>query len=222
MAEVTKPTQKFVQIREIKDGIIYLNGGGLRKLLIVSGINFELKSEAEQGMILAGFQKFLNSLDFPVQLFIHSRKVNIDKYLGTMEEKKQTEKNELIKVQIDEYINFIRGFVEQNAIISKIFFVAVPYDPVKIGTQASGLLGGLFGRSKSKEAQQEATVKIEENLEQLGHRSQQVMEGLGQIGLRAVPLEDEELIELFYNLYNPQLQDKKVAGISEEMNGKNQ
>jgi hypothetical protein len=215
MAEVTKPTQKFVQIREIRDGVAYLNGGGLRKLLIVSGINFELKSEAEQGMILAGFQKFLNSLDFPVQFFIHSRKVNIDKYLETMGEKKQAEKNELIKVQIDEYINFIRGFVEQNAIISKIFFVAIPYDPVNISAQASGLFG-LFGKSKSKEAQQQAAVKIEENLEQLSHRSQQVMEGLGQIGLRAVPLEDEELVELFYNLYNPQLQDKKVAGISEE------
>ncbi len=215
MAEVTKPTQKFVQIREIRDGVAYLNGGGLRKLLIVSGINFELKSEAEQGMILAGFQKFLNSLDFPVQFFIHSRKVNIDKYLENMGDKKQTEKNELIKVQIDEYINFIRGFVEQNAIISKIFFVAIPYDPVNIGGQASGFLG-LFGGSKSKEAGQQAAAKIEENLEQLSHRSQQVIEGLGQIGLRAVPLEDEELIELFYNLYNPQLQDKKVAGISEE------
>jgi hypothetical protein len=221
MAEVTKPTQKFVQIREIRDGVVYLNGGGLRKLLIVSGINFELKSEAEQGMILAGFQKFLNSLDFPVQFFIHSRKVNIDKYLETMGEKKQTEKNELIKVQIDEYINFIRGFVEQNAIISKIFFVTIPYDPVKIGAQASGLLG-LFRKSPSKEVQQEAAVKIEENLEQLSHRSQQAMEGLGQIGLRAVPLEDEELIELFYNLYNPQLQDKKVAGISEETAKNNQ
>lgn len=215
MAEVTKPTQKFVQVKEIRDGIVYLNDGGLRRLLIVSGINFELKSETEQGIILGGFQNFLNALDFPVQFFIHSRKVNIEGYLKGMEARKTEEKNELLKIQIEEYVNFIRTFVEQNAIIDKLFFVVVPYSPVRLTAEAGGFLG-FFKRAKPEEKQKEGAVRTEENLEQLQHRSEQVITGLGQIGLRAVPLEDEELVELFYNLYNPQLQDKQMAGASEE------
>lgn len=89
MAEVTTPTQKFVEIKEIRDGVVYLKNGKLRKILIVSGINFDLKSETEQTLILNSFQNFLNSLDFSVQFFIHSRRVNIENYLDLMEKEKK-------------------------------------------------------------------------------------------------------------------------------------
>ncbi len=179
-------------------------------MLIVSGINFELKSETEQNLILGGFQNFLNALDFSVQFFIHSRKVNVDGYLAKMGERKTEESNELLKIQIDEYINFIRSFVDQNAIISKTFFAVVPYDPAGLPTATKGFLG-LFKKSAPTT---EKNLTEKDNLEQLQHRVEQVTEGLNQIGLRAAPLGNEETTELFYNLYNPQLVDKKTLNIA--------
>ncbi|MGC9611180.1 MAG: hypothetical protein ABSE68_03130 [Minisyncoccia bacterium] len=212
MADAPQPSQQFVPIKEIKNGVIYLKNGSLRQILIVSGINFELKSEAEQNLILSGFQNFLNALDFAVQFFIHSRKVNVDNYLAKMDERRKEEKNDLLKIQIEEYASFIRNFVDQNAIISKSFFVVVPYDPIIVPGGASGIFS-LFKKSPVAEEKKQTE---NENLEQLKHRSDQVMDGLSQIGLRATPLGNEETTELFYNLYNPQLVEKKVLNIAKE------
>ncbi len=209
MAEPTQASQQFVKIKEIRDGILYMKGGGLRQVLMVSGINFELKSEGEQATILGTFQKFLNSLDFGVQFFIHSRKTNIEKYLANMEECKKGETNELLRVQIEEYINFIRTFVEENAIINKSFFIVVPYDPVSLTAGKGGFLDGLFGKKSSISKEQQKQATDAENVAQLKERATQVIEGLAVMDLRTVPLEDEDLVELFYNLYNPKLVDKK-------------
>lgn len=215
MAEqVTAPTQKFVEVKEIRDGVIYLKNNKLRKVLIVSGINFDLKSETEQNLILASFQNFLNALDFSVQFFIHSRKINIENYLKLMETRKSEETNELLKVQIEEYIQFIKNFVEENAIISKTFFAVVPYDPVVLPAQTGGLLG-IFQKSAGSPAE-DKKMSDQKNLEQLNQRVDQVINGLAEIGLRAVPLDDEALTELFYNLYNPQLTEKKDLEIAKK------
>jgi type IV secretory pathway VirB4 component len=212
MAEISQPSQQFVPLREIRDGIVFLKNGSLRRILMVSGINFELKSEAEQGTILGGFQNFLNALDFSVQFFIHSRKVNVDGYLEKMGQLQKNEPNELLKIQIEEYANFIRNFVDQNAIISKTFFVIVPYDPPNVPEAAKGFLG-LFKKSATPT---QKTASENENLEQLGHRVEQVIGGLNQVGLRAIPMENEEATELFYNLYNPQLTEKKTLGAARQ------
>jgi type IV secretory pathway VirB4 component len=213
MAEPTLPTQKLVEIKEIKNGVVFLKTGGLRQILIVSGINFDLKSEAEQILILNTFQNFLNTLDFSTQFFIHSRKVNIKPYLEKMRERQEKEKNELLKIQIEEYSNFIRDFVEQNAIISKTFFVVVPYESSGIVSQTKGFLGLFGGKPKTDEKKEN---RLEESLEQLSHRVNQVIDGLEQIGLRTAILNDEELIELFYNLYNPQLIEKKGMEVAKQ------
>src|SRR3989344_708157 len=216
MPEPTKPSQQFVEIKEIKNDVVYLKSGGLRKILIVSGVNFDLKSENEQTLILNGFRNFLNTLDFSVQLFIHSRKTNIDLYLEKIAARKQEEENELLKIQIEEYIQFIRSFVEQNAIISKTFFVIVPYDPVALPSQTKGILS-LFKKTKpSPQKIEEEAKKTQQSLEQLNHRVDQVTHGLEQVGLRTTPLNDEELIELFYNLYNPQLIEKRGMEIAKK------
>jgi len=216
MPEPTKPSQQFVEIKEIKNDVVYLKSGGLRKILIVSGVNFDLKSETEQTLILNGFQNFLNTLDFSIQLFIHSRKTNIDLYLEKIAARKQEEENELLKIQIEEYIQFIRSFVEQNAIISKTFFVIVPYDPVALPSQTKGILS-LFKKTKpSPQKIEEEAKKTQQSLEQLNHRVDQVTHGLEQVGLRTTPLNDEELIELFYNLYNPQLIEKRGMEIAKK------
>jgi len=215
MAEVSLPTQKFVEVQSIKDGVVHLKDGGLRKVLIVNGVNFDLKSEEEQNLILSSFQNFLNTLDFSVQFFIHSRKVNIANYLEFLKTRKTEETNELLRIQIEEYAEFIRSFVEENPIINKTFFVVVPYDPIKITTQAKGVLGFLK-KTPKKDISAAADEKERENIEQLGRRVDQIASGLEQIGLRATALETEELTELYYNLYNPQLIEKKDLEITKK------
>ena len=213
MPEISKPSQQFVQIKEIKNGVVYLKGSGMRKILIVSGINFDLKSEAEQNLILNSFQNFLNTIDFTVQFFIHSRKANIGAYIERIRRRVEEEKNELLKIQIQEYANFVHSFVEENAIINKEFFVVVPYHPVAVAQVGGGIMDIFFKKSAGA-AQKNKEEAEREAMEQLDHRVEQVISGLEQIGLRAVLLEDEELIELFYNLYNPQFLEKKGMEIT--------
>ena len=212
MPQTTPPTQKFVEIKTIKNGVVYLKNGGLRQILMVSGVNFDLKSEAEQGLILNSFQGFLNTLNFSIQFFIHSRKVNISEYLEKMETRRNEETNELLKIQIEEYTKFIKSFIDQNAIINKTFFTVVPYEPGGITKQAGGILSFFKGTPKTNQEEK----NNQENLEQLKRRVDQVSGGLEQIGLRVAPLEDAELVELFYNLYNPQLVEKRGMEINKK------
>lgn len=213
MAEQTQASQQFVAVERIADGVVYLKHGGLRRIVMVNGVNFDLKSEEEQNLILNGFQNFLNTLDFSTQFFIHSRKVNIDRYLAKMGERKEQEENELMKIQIDEYINFIKTFVEQNDIIAKTFFVVVPYDVSTTMEDAKGMLG-IFSKKKKDDGSERRNV--EEHIQQLNQRVDDVIAGLEQMELRGAALEDEELTELFYNLYNPELVEKKELAIARE------
>lgn len=209
--EPTAPTQQLVDIKEIRDGVLHLKSGGLRRILIVSGINFDLKSEAEQGLILGSFQNFLNTLDFSVQFFIHSRKVNVDAYLASMRARMEEEPSDLLKIQIGEYVEFIRTFVEENAIISKTFFTVVPYESA-MPTGKMGGLASLFKKPSTPSSHAGDSGNMQEGLSQLERRTNQVMDGLAQIGLRAAPLENDAVVELFYNLYNPELvEGKKVV-----------
>ncbi len=215
MAQNQTPTQTLVEVKKIDNGVVYLKNGGLVQIIMVGGTNFDLKSEDEQNAIIATFQKFLNSLDFRTQFFIHSRKVNIQKYLDNMRERKKNEENELLKIQIDEYINFIKSFVEQNAIISKNFFVVVPYDSTPDASSAATGLMGFFKKTPTAAQKAETGALDRENLEQLRNRAEGVISGLEQMGLKAVPMEDDELTELFYNLYNPQLVEKKGLNLAQ-------
>ncbi len=199
--------QDFVQIKDIKEGVVLLKNGGLRKVIMVDGLNFDLKSEDEQSVITFAYQNFLNSLDFPIQINIHSRKLNIEDYLKRLDERQAKEENELLKTQIGEYREFIRSFIESNAVMTKNFFVVVPYDPVSLPSVDSSLLPKfLGGGSPSVVAPEEILPR---NREQLHQRAEQVISGLRQVGLRAVGLEDPELLELFYNFYNPTTIEKR-------------
>ena len=218
----TQSTQQFVDIQEIRKGAVILKNGGLRKVLMVGGINFALKSEEEQNIIAFAYQGFLNALDFSVQFVIHSRKMNIADYLAKLAEYQTQETNELLKNQIAEYIEFIRSFVEMNEVMAKNFFAVVPYDSVQLSKKGRGLLDtaknliGSLGILKKPAAPQGETQNIEEQIQQLERRTEIVINGLSQIGLRVVPLNDEELIELFYNLYNPREIEKKELKIARE------
>lgn len=211
-APQTPSTQQILEIQEIKDDIVFLRGGGLRAVIMVSGVNIELKSEEEQNVILYAFQNFLNALDYSLQLVVHSRKLNIDGYLVSLEERERQEKNDLLKTQITEYREFVKSFVEMNAIMSKTFYAVVPYEAPVIGIQKKK--GGLFSFGKKKSspaAQQEEQQNFAAHIAQLEQRVEQVNEGLRRAGLRTARLTTEELIELFYNLYNPGEKERSLA-----------
>jgi len=206
--------KKLIDIEEIKSNTLILKDGSLRQVLIVGGINFFLKSEEEQKIILSAYQNFLNSLEFPIQIVIHSRKINIQKYINNLIEIKNKENSHLLQNQIEEYIEFISGFVKQNAIMSKNFFVIVPFSPINI--KIKDALTNKIPFFFTKKNQSENTQKDEdfnENLNQINQRTAQIIDGLASIGLDAVVLNDEQLIELFYNYYNPETIEKESLNL---------
>ncbi len=212
------PTQQFIGIESIEDGVIKLKSGAMRRILLVAGTNFALKSEEEQGIITYSFQGFLNSINFSIQFFVHSRKLNIEDYLEKMAERETQEENQLLKNQITEYREFIKSFVSQNAIMQKSFFAIVPYDPLNLPKAGLDIADKMLGWFKSKNTDEEEnkSESANEAMEQLNQRVDQVVNGLNQVGLRAVPLNTDELLELFYNLYNPTTTEKRGMDIKTE------
>src|SRR3989344_4160607 len=150
MPSTSAKTQQIVALKDIKNGVVVLKNGSLRKVVFVEGINFDLKSEEEQQLIINTYQSFLNALDFSVQINLHSRKLNAEEYLGNLEKKRDAEANDLLKTQLGEYIEFIKSFVGENAIMAKSFFVVIPYDPVSVPGvgQAKPFFGKILRRKK--------------------------------------------------------------------------
>ena len=187
------PTQSFVPVREVRNGVIILKNDGYRGVLMCSSLNFSLKSEDEQRAIVGGFQSFLNTLDFTVQIVVHSRKMDIRPYLGLLEERVAQQQSELMRIQVREYIQFIKGFMDTVDVMTKLFYVVVPYAPAI----ASGVVNSLpFGKKK------EANDVFEEDRVQLQQRMALVEAGLEASGIRAVSLGTEEVIELLYRSFN--------------------
>lgn len=211
-----KATQEFVAIKKIRDGVAVLKDGSLCIVLMASTLNFALKSEDEQNATIMQFQNFLNSLDFPIQFFIESRKLNINPYLISLEKAGREQPNELLKIQIREYIEFIKNFVKSTNIVTKTFYVIASYKPSMFGTK-KGLLEDLFG-AKNNVKGHEIEKGFEEARLQLQQRADVISQGLVRAGIRMVPLGTEELIELFYKLFNPGELERDVAGqVKEEM-----
>lgn len=192
----SKPTQDFVPVEEVRNGVVILKNGGYRGIMMCSSLNFALKSEDEQRAIIGGFQNFLNTLDFSVQIVVHSRKTDIRPYLNLLQERMDRQTSELMRIQLREYIAFIRNFIEGSDIMTKTFYVVVPFTPVTVA-QAAGLP---FGRHTAGGS--EADRSFEETRIQLEQRMALVAGGLAQSGLRAVPLGTEEIIELLYRSFN--------------------
>lgn len=201
LVQNSKSTQDFVPIKEIKNGVAILKDGGLRSIVMVSSINFGLKSADEKMAIISAFLNFLNAIDFSIQIFIQSRRLNINPYLRTLEERMAVQTNELLKVQIKEYIEFIKFFTENHNVMTKSFFIVVAYDPAIIqASSQSGWISRILGKSDKKRVD---VGLFEENLEQLNQRINVVRGGLNRIGLRSEVLGTEELIELYFKLFNP-------------------
>ena len=192
-------TQSFLEIDLIREVLLVLKNRSLRAVMMVSSLNFALKSDEEQSSIISAFQSFLNSLDFSCQIVIQSRKLNITGYLDKIKELEAKQENELLRIQTSEYHDFIQGLVSGGTIMSKSFFVVIPFNileakvvvsPIKLfksSTNPSPLTEDEFQRCKS----------------QLWQRMEFVALGLRRCGLQAIPLTTPELIELFWSLHHP-------------------
>ncbi len=203
----SKATQEFVPIREVRDGIAMLKDGSMRAIVLASSLNFSLKSDDERNAILLQFQDFLNSLDFPIEISIQSRRLDIRPYIALLEGRYKEQVNDLMKIQTREYIEFINKFTETTSIMTKSFFVVVPYDPaiLNVGSPVSFL-----SRKSASEASAQKETTFEENRTQLEERVSVVEQGLVRCGIRVIRLGSEEVIELFYKIFNPGETEKPI------------
>lgn len=193
-------TQQFLEIDQVREGVVVLKNKSLRGVIMVSSLNFALKSEEEQNAIIYQFQDFLNSLDFSLEIVVQSRKLNITGYLDKLKELAKTQENELLRIQIVEYQKFIKDLIAGGAIMSKNFFVVIPFFLIELpGMEAAK---GLF-----KKGGGERTI-TEEHFQraktQLWQRMEFVALGLRRCGLQCIPLNTTELIELFWSQYHPE------------------
>ncbi len=194
--------QKFVEIKEIRDGVAISKDNSLKSICICSSINFDLLSIDEQEAVTSRFQEFLNSLDFPLQIVIASRHFNIENYLNQIRELEKKQTNELLRIKTSEYINFVQSFVEFANIMTKSFYTVVPFRIVE--TRQESFTGAFktILRSKKKVKAKFEMEKFKQYKTQLDQRVSLVNQGLQGLGIKAVPLNDEQLTELYYEFYN--------------------
>lgn len=203
-------TQDFLDIVEIKENTVIMRDGSLRSVLLVSSINFALKSEDEQNAIISSYISFLNNIDFPLQIVIQSRELNIDSYIAKLGQKEKEQTNELLKTQIGEYIRYIGELILLGKIMSKHFYVIVPYNAV------SDKQRGFFS-SLTDAFRPTFLLKMRDNIfferrQRLSLRAGEIIGGLSSMGLNAVELDTQSLIELFYNTYNPTTSSNEKMG----------
>lgn len=205
MALNAKATQEFVPIKEVRDGIIALKNGDLRAIVLANSTNLSLKSSEEQKATILQFQSFLNTLDFSIQISVQSRKLDIRPYLLLLENRMKVQNEPLLKLQTKEYIEFIKNFTETVSIMTKSFFVVVPYTHTVLKSD-SGVFGKIFGIFSKKNEQEARTAKqedFEEKRSQLEERVGVIQQGLARCGIKSAQLGTEEVVEVFYKVFNP-------------------
>jgi type IV secretory pathway VirB4 component len=195
-----KATQDFVSVRDIKDNVVIEKDGQMLMILLASSINFALKSTDEQKAVLMQFQNFLNTIDFSLQIYVQSRRLDIEPYLSVLAGLENKQDNDLMRIQLREYVEFIRTFTSKIDVMSKNFFVVVPYTPSVVNITKG--LTNLFTPGQ-KNAALPDDMRFEEHRIQLEQRVGVVTEGLARVGVRTVTLETDDLVELFYHIYNP-------------------
>jgi hypothetical protein len=192
-------TQSFLDIAEIKQGTIILKDGSLRAVVVVSATNFSLKSGEEQNALIGAYQSFLNSLEFPIQVLMQSRKLDINGYLEKMRGVLQEQTNELLRLQTQEYIEYISKLIEFASIMNKTFYVIVPFSVDAVNVGFLGRLSSMFNPAGNIKLQKE---DFEKHRDALMQRVEQVSTELSGMGLHTLILNTEELVELMYNSYN--------------------
>ena len=207
-------TQKYLDIAEIKDDTVVLRDGSVKSVLLVSSINFALKGDDEQNAIIQSYVSFLNSLDFPLQIVIQSRNLNIDSYLDKLRKLEKDQSNEQLRLQIVNYTDFLIELLSLGQIMTKKFYVVVPFSGIKQDKKKFiGMLMDAFSPARSISLSKK---KFDHYKEGLLKRVDVVSSGLSSMGLMAMPLDTQSLIELFYNSYNPETaESQKMVDVNQ-------
>jgi hypothetical protein len=202
-----QPTQRYLDIAEIREDTVVMKDGTLRAVIMVSSINFALKSEDEQQAIIQGYMQFLNGLEHPLQVVVQSRKMNADGYLATLRQQEETIHNELLKTQIRDYTSFIKELVDLGQIMQKRFFVVVPYDPAEGSEKGKGFMSKLSSAFSPAKIIKLNEKRFQERRYSLMQRVSTVAGGMTSMGLQVALLDTQGLIELYYSSYNPDVYD---------------
>lgn len=196
----TKTTQSFLKLSEIKSDTVVMDDGTLRAIVAVSSTNFDLKSQDEQNSIIYNYQRFLNSIEFPIQIVMQSRKMEIGNYTEKLKHLAERQTNELLKVQTTEYAEFINRLIENASIMNKNFYIIVPLGQSILPTPG-GFFSKIFGNAKAKQTA-ERIENFEKAKQDLDNRVTSVISNLSGIGVRGIRLKTEEIIQVYYNSYN--------------------
>jgi len=200
--KITTGTQNYLDIAEFREDTIIMRDGTLRAVLLASSINFALKSEEEQNAIISAYVGFLNNLDFPLQIVIQSRELNIDGYLNTLKQKEKEQTNELLKMQTAEYLEYVAELISLGKIMNKKFYVIISYNPSS--DKQKGFFSRLLDSLKPAMIIKMKEERFLRRKVELNRRLENVMGGLASMGINSAPLDTQSLIELFYNTYNPE------------------
>ena len=212
MANTAQATQKFVPVREVRDGIAILRDGSMKAVLMTSSANFALKSQDEQIAILAQFQAFLNTLDFSLQIYVQSRRLNIKPYIELLATREEGQDNDLMRVQLREYMGFIEKFTKEVDIMTKSFFVVISYSPATIDVKKGiGNIGKFIKKEKRESKEELDLAHFQEYRSQIEQRIASVEQGLNRVGVRTIALGTDEVVDLFYHLFNP-TETNKASG----------
>lgn len=219
----TTSTQRFLPIGEIKEGFIVLKNGGMRAILQTSSVNFNLKSEDEQNALISSYQSFLNTLEFPIQILVRSKKLDVDKYIHTIDNLAHKQANPLLQKQTIAYSEYIQKLVEYADIMEKKFYIIVPVDPIRNETK-QGILKDIFllldhlkpqdtvSKIQTRQHEFEALKKT------LQQRINTIKDSLSNCNIRSEQLNTEELVELLYQSYNPLLSREQKAENYKKLN----
>lgn len=203
MAIYAKATQDFVPIKEVREGILLLKDGGLRAVILANSVNLSLKSGEEQKATIMQFQNFLNTIDFPVQINVQSRRLDIRPYLLLLENRMKVQNEPLLKLQTKEYLEFIKNFTESVSIMTKSFFIVVPYTEKGSAPSNTTIFSRFFKKKNKEEMKLDEKIDFEEKRSQLEQRVSVIQQGLNRCGIKSAQLGSEEAIEVFYKVFNP-------------------
>jgi hypothetical protein len=206
-AKAAPPTQRYLDIAEIREDVVIMKDGSLRAVMLVSSINFALKSEDEQQATIQGYMQFLNGLDHPIQVVVQSRRMNIDGYLSKLQQQEGEIHNELLKAQIRDYTSFVKELVDLGEIMQKQFFVIVPYDPSASNEKRKNFMLRLEASLSPAKLVKLNSKQFDQRKQSLMQRVSNAADGLASMGLQVAMLDTQGLIELYYTCYNPQLLD---------------
>jgi len=194
--------QGFLPVKEIKNNLLILKDGSAKAILSVSGINYYLMSNEEQDILVSSFQEVINSLEFPIQIVVQSRKIDLTEYLKSLQIAAEVETNSLLQEDFFEYIKFIKEVMSVSSIMDKKFYVVIPYFSDYLANQKKGFLTSLFGSTSHDASPQTSFDKI---TEVMGQRINSLAFSLQSLGVTAKQLNTQELIELMYGCYNHDL-----------------